>query len=70
MNLPAHDTNNHLLVQVPHHKHAKRKPKEYIVLCASLALSKRRQVKSQCKPPGGNLKTMCFICYPKQWKKN
>jgi len=34
MNLPAHDTKKHLLVQVPYHKHAKRKPKEHTTLCS------------------------------------
>ena len=34
MNLLTHETNKNLLVQVSHHKHAKRIPKEHTVLCA------------------------------------
>jgi len=33
MDLPAHDTNKHLLVQAQHHKHAKRNPKEHTKVC-------------------------------------
>ena len=33
VNLPAHDTIKHLLVQAQHHKHAKHKPKKHTTLC-------------------------------------
>jgi len=33
MNLLAHDTVKHFLVQAQHHKHAKRNPKEHTALC-------------------------------------
>jgi len=34
MNLPAHDTVKHLLVQAQHHKHVKCKPREHTTLYA------------------------------------
>jgi len=55
MNLPAHDTNKHLLVQVSQHNIQNKSKKSYCLQRYRLALPRRRQVILLHKPPSGTL---------------